>query len=87
MHPMFRTASADESTRTYDGARNEEARAQESEDDAKARQRAIIDTQLAKKKGGGQAHGPQHDHEGKPSKNKGAFSVPPTRPGQRGRRG
>lgn len=85
---MFRTASsAGESARTDDGARNEVTCAQEGEDDAKARQRSIIDAQLAKKKGGGNAHGPQHDHEGKTAKSKGQFSVPPTRPGQRGRRG
>jgi hypothetical protein len=80
MTTIFRTASAEASARA------------QGEDEAKARakdaQRAIIEAALAKKKGGGAAHGPQHDREPKGvGKTKGQFSTPPTRPGQRGRRG
>jgi hypothetical protein len=55
--------------------------------DQKTKARAIIEAQLAKKKGGGASHGSQHDREGKAGKVKGQFAAPPTRPGQRGRRG
>jgi hypothetical protein len=64
-----------------------EAPDDQSTDDQKARARAIIEAQLAKKRGGGDAHGPRHDREGKAGKAKGQFAAPPTRPGQRGRRG
>ena len=77
--------------RTYSASAETQTRAQNPDDpsteDDKARAKAILEAQLAKKKGGGAAHGPHHDREGKTGKARGQFSVPPTRPGQRGRRG